>query len=119
MEGVWKRAWSPAFQTLNMHAFFETAATIEKKLIELGLNCLAACGKYTCAVITDTDTDTDADASQPDQDLSSKGTTGALLESLSLTRPGRSCSMVAATGTHHPGEPVLRFIRDPMLPVPA
>ena len=57
--------------------------------------------------------------SQPDQDLSSKGTTEALLESLSLTRSGRSCSMVAATGTHHPGEPVLRFIRDPKLPVPA
>jgi hypothetical protein len=27
--------------------------------------------------------------------------------------------MVAATGTHHPGKPVLRFIRDPKLSVPA
>ena len=57
--------------------------------------------------------------SRPDKDPSSKGTTVALLESLSLTRSGRSYSMVAATGTQGPGEPILRFIRDPLLSVPA
>ena len=42
-----------------MHEYLHTA-TIEKKIIELGLYCLAAYGKNTCAVITDTDTDTNS-----------------------------------------------------------
>jgi hypothetical protein len=37
-----------------MHAHLH-AATVEKKIIELGLYCLAACGKNTCAVMTDAD----------------------------------------------------------------